>query len=56
MLGQGIMPEQYHPVTNVMTDDELTQFMRKIRDRVNNTVAKLPNHETYLKQYCPAKS
>ncbi len=55
MLGQGIMPEQYHPVTNVMTDDELTQFMRKIRERVAATVAKLPNHETYVRQYCPAQ-
>jgi len=54
MMGQGITPAQYHPVTNVMTENELTQFMRKIRERVAATVAKLPNHETYVKQYCPS--
>ena len=56
MMGQGIVPEQYHPVTNVMSDAELTQFMRKIRERVSRTVAQLPSHETYIKQYCPAKA
>ena len=54
MLGQGIMPEQYHPVADVMSNDELTQFMGNIKTRVQNTVAKLPKHEAYVRQYCNA--
>ncbi len=54
MLGQGIMPEQNHPVTEVMSDEELTRFMQDIRDRVTRTVAKLPNHQAYVEQYCKA--
>jgi tryptophan halogenase len=56
MLGQGIMPEQYHPVVDVMSEEELTRFMQDIKKRVDNTVAKLPQHETYVKQYCKASS
>jgi len=54
MLGQGVLPEQYHPVADVMSDDELTQFMTTIKKRVDSTVAKLPRHEAYVKQYCKA--
>jgi len=52
MLGQGIMPEQFHQVTNVMSDEELTQFMHGIKSRVENTVAKMPPHAAYIAQYC----
>jgi len=51
MLGQGIMPAQYHPIADVMSDDELTRFMSQIRQRIERTVAQLPRHETYVRQY-----
>jgi tryptophan halogenase len=54
MLGQGIEPEQFHPVTNVLTDRELTQFMQGIKAKVDDTVEKLPNHQRYVEQYCRA--
>ncbi len=56
MLGQGITPEQYHQVANVMGDQELTGFMRNIKTRVDATVAKLPSHEAYVEQYCKARA
>ena len=54
MLGQGIEPEQFHPVTNVLTDEELTRFMQGIKSQVDDTVAKLPDHQSYVEQYCRA--
>jgi Tfp pilus assembly protein PilP len=39
---------------SVMSNDELTQFMGNIKTRVQNTVAKLPKHEAYVRQYCNA--
>ena len=54
MLGQGILPEQYHPAADVLTDEELTRFLANIRKRVEQTVATLPNHEAYVRQYCGA--
>lgn len=54
MLGQGILPEHYHPVINVMNDEELTRFMREIKSQVDRTVAKLPRHQAYIESYCKA--
>ena len=56
MLGQGIVPEQYHPVVNVMGDDELDAFLRRIKAQVDQTVAQLPAHQAYVEQYCKAAS
>jgi len=55
MLGQGITPQQYHPVVNVMSDEELARFLNNIKAKVDATVAQLPRHEAYVKQYCPAE-
>lgn len=52
MLGQGILQEQYHPVADAMSDDELSRFMQGIKSRVDKTVAKLPRHQACLEQYC----
>ena len=52
MLGQGIHPEQYHPAADVMSGEELTQFMQNIKSGIDATVAKLPTHEAYIAQYC----
>ncbi len=54
MLGQGIMPEHYHPVAGVMTDEELRAFLANIKTRVDKTVAQLPPHRVYVEQYCAA--
>jgi tryptophan 7-halogenase len=54
MLGQGIMPEHYHPVAGVMSDEELRAFLANIKARVDKTVAQLPGHRLYVEQYCAA--
>jgi tryptophan halogenase len=56
MMGQGITPQQYHPVADVLDEDELTRFMDNIRTQLSNTVARLPQHQKYLQQYCPASA
>ncbi len=54
MLGQGIVPEQYHPVVNVMSDEELGRFLQGIKSSVDQAVARLPRHQVYVEQYCKA--
>ena len=51
MLGQGIHPEQYHRVMDVMSDEELTRFLGNISAHVERTMASLPSHQDYLDQY-----
>ena len=52
MLGQGIEPEQYHRVVDVMGDEELDKFLRQIKSNVDSTVSGLPDHQAYVEQYC----
>jgi tryptophan 7-halogenase len=56
MLGQGILPERYHPVVDVLSDEELKRFLEGIRSAVDQAVAQLPGHQVYLDQYCRASS
>jgi tryptophan 7-halogenase len=52
MLGQGMLPQQYHPVADLMGDAELSQFLNGIRSGIAGTVAQLPSHEAYIRSYC----
>jgi tryptophan halogenase len=54
MLGQGVMPESYHPAADLMGDAELSGFLNDIKMNVEKTVAQLPPHQKYVEQYCPA--
>jgi tryptophan halogenase len=54
MLGQGIVPKQYHQVADLMGDAELSRFLDQIKSNVDNTVQQLPKHQAYVEQYCKA--
>ncbi|MBS7455564.1 tryptophan halogenase family protein [Coralloluteibacterium stylophorae] len=54
MLGQGLVPEQRHPVADLMGDQELGGFLNGIRAGIERTLAQLPPHQTYVEQYCAA--
>jgi tryptophan halogenase len=54
MLGQGIEPERYHQIADMMGDAELAQFLRNISGSVESVVRQLPRHQDYLRRYCPA--
>lgn len=55
MLGQGITPQQHHPVADLMGDAELAQFLDGIRSNVDRTVRQLPTHQAYVERYCKAE-
>jgi tryptophan 7-halogenase len=52
MLGQGITPQQHHPVADLMGDAELTAFLGGIRASVDKAVRQLPTHQEYVDRYC----
>ncbi|WP_099035350.1 tryptophan halogenase family protein [Lacimicrobium alkaliphilum] len=54
MLGQGIMPQQYHPIVDQMSDEELAHFLNQIRTQSKRMVEQLPSHQDFLRHYCPA--
>lgn len=52
MLGQGITPQNHHPVADLMGDAELSRFLEGIRLPINKTLAQLPSHQAYVESYC----
>ena len=52
MLGQGLYPEQYHPIVNMMDDDELRGFLNGIHGSVERLVGQLPEHQRFIDHYC----
>lgn len=54
MLGQGLEPQQYHPIANMMTDAELERFLNGLHGNVEKLVAQLPKHQQFIDHYCRA--
>jgi len=54
MLGQGIVPQSYHPIAAKLRDDELATLLGSLSDGVTRTVAALPDHAAYVARYCGA--
>lgn len=52
MLGQGLVPEQYHPIVDMMSEEELKSFLEGIKGSVGNMVAQLPEHQQFINHYC----
>lgn len=54
MLGQGLLPEQYHPIVDEMSDNELRRFLHGAEMSVTKLVQQLPNHQQFIDHYCKA--
>jgi Tryptophan halogenase/Family of unknown function (DUF6445) len=54
MMGQGIKPASHHPITRNMDDRSLAEFLGDIRKDVARTMMKLPKHQQFINQFCPA--
>lgn len=54
MLGQGIIPKSYHPYVRLMPETQLRDFLRQLKNQVAQMVGKLPEHETFVRSYCPS--
>ena len=54
MFGQGLFPKHTHGATRILPAESLKAELAKVATSVNQNVAKLPGHEEFIKQYCPA--
>src|SRR5690606_24457314 len=52
MLGQGIKPEQYHPIVDMMSTAELKDFLDRIKSAIDARISGLPNHLEFIQNYC----
>lgn len=52
MTGQNILPETYHPMADILTDEQLSEFLKNIKTIINKAVTQLPSHRAYINQQC----
>lgn len=50
MMGQGIMPKDYHPIADNYSQQQLTELLAGIRAIKQQPVAKFPTHDEFLAQ------
>src|SRR5690606_1182573 len=51
MLGQGIMPENYHPFVESLGDEQLMSFLHDIRDSKAKKVMQFPTHQDFIRKH-----
>ena len=54
LLGQNVSPENYHPMADVISDDQLSQFLSGIKAVVSNRATRFPDHRDWLDKHCAA--
>jgi tryptophan halogenase len=54
MIGQGIMPERYHPVVDQLPVQELDELVGGVKKVVANCVEAMPMHQAFIDRYCKA--
>lgn len=52
LVGQGFMPESYHPVADSISEDELRLRLTKIRTGVQSRVTGMPSHADFIRDNC----
>lgn len=56
LLGQGIIPQAYHPAADIIPAAEFERFMRAYRESVQTFVEKMPSHQMFIDSYCSSKN
>ena len=54
MLGQGIYPEQFHPLAERISQRQLGEFLGGLRKVISGRAETLPDHRAYLEKHCSA--
>jgi tryptophan halogenase len=54
MIGQGVIPEDYHPMAAVVPDAAFAEMMANVRTIVHKPLPHIGTHEEFLRRYCPA--
>jgi tryptophan halogenase len=53
-LGQGLRPQRYHPMADMLPLDRLIGDLEAMRDEIGDRVEAMPAHAAFIDAYCPA--
>lgn len=51
MLGQGVVPQDYHPIAAGLSDEQLKEKLANTRKMVADPLSKIPSHDEFLKMF-----
>jgi len=54
MLGQGIVPQDYHPLADKLTDAELRDKLENTKKTKLQPMPQIPSHDEFLEMFCKA--
>ncbi len=54
MLGQGIVPQDYHPLAGRLSDAELKDKLEKTKQTKMQPMPQIPGHDEFLEMFCKA--
>jgi tryptophan halogenase len=54
MIGQGIVPEAYHPAVEWVRDEDLYQYVDHVEKVIAGCVAVMPPHQAFIDRHCKA--
>lgn len=52
MLGQGVMPQDYHPIADSLSDAQLKDKLVKTMQLKKEPLTKIPSHDEFLDMFC----
>jgi len=55
MIGQGMIPDDYHPIVDALDEDQLFEFLDNVKRIISTAASSLPSHEAYLEKHCRAR-
>ncbi len=50
MIGQGLIAEDHHPLTDALSDEQLNELFSNLKTLINSTVEQLPRHSQFLEK------
>ena len=54
MHGQGMRPKGWHPLADVLPEDEVATYLENIRQTIRKCVAVMPEHSEFIRKNCAA--
>ena len=54
MLGQGVMPKDYHPLANLYSDEKLKEWLAAVKATKMQPLDQIPSHDEFLEAFCKA--
>jgi len=52
--GQNVLPEQYHPIVDVMPLDDIRKMARSVAGVLDRSAQAMPAHASYIEKHCKA--